>query len=287
MSEKKLTLLGLIIATISVVVAVVIPEIRIGLGLDQIKQEENSFSSQNTAKENEVFDLAGESYKYSLIAGKHWTLSNMNYYVPNSLCFDMNDSICKSEGKLYTWEAAKIACASLGGNWKVPSVEDWKNLCDYYGGYYFTPPFLVERTQYPEGSHWRSHYDRGDVRKSAKSLVEGGISGLNLRFSGEGGTGIPLNLIESSLRDSLESFSYDDFPVRDYTFYSRGKDGYYWTSDKDLLSSSNDSHEFLRGEKQYMHFFQISFNSGRFFSHRFTSTRFPEYYSCRCVQEVK
>ena len=46
------------------------------------------------------------------------------------------DSNCEEYGRLYTWEAAKRACESLGKGWRLPTDEEWKVLANSVGGYY-------------------------------------------------------------------------------------------------------------------------------------------------------
>ena len=54
--------------------------------------------------------------------------------MPNSWCYDNNPSNCAKYGRLYTWEAAKQVCQSMGGGWRLPDTADWRNLVNYAGG---------------------------------------------------------------------------------------------------------------------------------------------------------
>jgi uncharacterized protein (TIGR02145 family) len=66
--------------------------------------------------------------------GKRWMLTNLSVEIPGSYCYDDDVSKCASYGRLYTWAAARQACSSLGGTWRLPGMEDWRELARAYGG---------------------------------------------------------------------------------------------------------------------------------------------------------
>jgi uncharacterized protein (TIGR02145 family) len=63
-----------------------------------------------------------------------WTKQNVNIKTPDSWCYEDKDSNCAKYGRLYTYEAAKTACASMGGKWRLPTNEDWDSLIKATGG---------------------------------------------------------------------------------------------------------------------------------------------------------
>ncbi|MCQ2124632.1 MAG: hypothetical protein MJZ25_10650 [Fibrobacter sp.] len=57
--------------------------------------------------------------------GKTWMAENLNYGTKDSWCYDNDPANCKKYGRLYTWEAAKMACPS---GWRLPSKEELESL---------------------------------------------------------------------------------------------------------------------------------------------------------------
>jgi len=55
-----------------------------------------------------------------------WMSKNLNVEMPGSRCDDEID--CEKYGRLYTWEAAKVACPN---GWRLPSNDDWDELINY------------------------------------------------------------------------------------------------------------------------------------------------------------
>ena len=66
--------------------------------------------------------------------GKQWMTQNLNVKMPKSYCYDDLPTNCEKYGRLYKWEAAIKGCESLGGGWRLPKDEEWKNLRESYGG---------------------------------------------------------------------------------------------------------------------------------------------------------
>lgn len=106
-----------------------------------------------------VLELGGKSYKTVLINGQIWMAENLNFPVEGSWIYDDNPDFAFQYGRLYSWNAAMAACPE---GWHIPSDEEWTSLIDFLGG----------------------------EEKACFRLLEGGDSGLNIRFSGyktEGG----------------------------------------------------------------------------------------------------
>jgi uncharacterized protein (TIGR02145 family) len=96
--------------------------------------------------------------------GKEWMLDNLNISVAGSSCYDDAELNCRRYGRLYTWDVARSACQSLGGGWRLPSEDDWRQLAKHYGGVF---------------------EDSNDLGKAAYSaLLFGGRSGFNAVLGG-------------------------------------------------------------------------------------------------------
>ncbi|SHK96622.1 fibrobacter succinogenes major paralogous domain-containing protein [Fibrobacter sp. UWEL] len=74
-------------------------------------------------------DRDGQSYSVVEIAGQLWMAENLNYagseVAAGSFCPDGDDRNCKKYGRLYTWEAAKVACPA---GWRLPTAGDFQKL---------------------------------------------------------------------------------------------------------------------------------------------------------------
>ena len=119
---------------------------------------------------NTVTDNEGNTYKIRNLVGRTWLAQNLNLYVPNSNCNQDDLKNCETNGKLYQWEAAKLACKKLGHGWRLPSDAEWKELIMYFGGY-------------SESDSKFKYQDIGNPEKSYKALSMGGISLFNAPIS--------------------------------------------------------------------------------------------------------
>ena len=82
--------------------------------------------------ESFVDNRDGQAYKVKEINGTRWFVENLNYAIDeNSMCYDREDDNCKIYGRLYTQEAALVACPE-GSH--LSSDDDWKMLEIYAGG---------------------------------------------------------------------------------------------------------------------------------------------------------
>lgn len=66
--------------------------------------------------------------------GKRWTTHNLNVQTGQSYCYADAERNCRQYGRLYTWEAARRACQSLGDGWRLPANDEWRQLANHYGG---------------------------------------------------------------------------------------------------------------------------------------------------------
>jgi len=95
--------------------------------------------------------------------GKEWTTANLTVDVKPSYCYGDAEPNCRRYGRLYPWESAQRACRSLGGNWRLPSDDDWRQMATHYGG-------LLE--------------DANDSEATYKALSIGGSAGFNAVLGG-------------------------------------------------------------------------------------------------------
>jgi len=73
----------------------------------------------------------GGSSETVLLGGLKWMKKNLNVQSADSWCYDNADSNCVKYGRLYTWEAAKSACQSVG--MRLPTRVEWNDLVDAVG----------------------------------------------------------------------------------------------------------------------------------------------------------
>lgn len=66
--------------------------------------------------------------------GREWTTANLDADAAPSYCYDDADANCRRYGRLYTWASAQEVCQSLGGGWRLPTDEEWRQLAKRYGG---------------------------------------------------------------------------------------------------------------------------------------------------------
>ena len=104
-------------------------------------------------------------YKTIKLAGKTWMSQNLNEAADGSICYNEDSFNCTTFGRLYTFEAARKACADLGRAWRLPNNADWKTLTRAYGG-------ALLDLEY-------------DGKESFKQLSKGGSSNFNAELGGK------------------------------------------------------------------------------------------------------
>ncbi|HHX15130.1 MAG TPA: hypothetical protein GX724_03080 [Fibrobacter sp.] len=73
-----------------------------------------------------------QTYKATDIGGSFWIVQNMNYKTENeSTCYDEEEEYCSVYGRLYTWDAAQLACPE---GYRLSTDADWKRLEKMAGG---------------------------------------------------------------------------------------------------------------------------------------------------------
>ena len=74
------------------------------------------------------------AYSKPMADGKEWTTANLNVTASPSYCYDDAEANCRRYGRLYTWASAQRVCQSLGGGWRLPTDDEWRQLAKRYGG---------------------------------------------------------------------------------------------------------------------------------------------------------
>ena len=112
-----------------------------------------------------ILDNDGNNYRTKVMEDdKRWMTQNLNLKVENSWCYDNKSTNCTKYGRLYTWEAAKEACAELGNGWRLPTDNEWQNMAKKYGG---------------------AQDEANDKGKAAyQALIKGGSSGFAAQLGG-------------------------------------------------------------------------------------------------------
>jgi uncharacterized protein (TIGR02145 family) len=69
-----------------------------------------------------------------MLDGKQWTTDNLSLDTRLSYCYGDSELNCRRYGRLYTWQAAQEGCQSLGGGWRLPTNDEWRQMSKPYGG---------------------------------------------------------------------------------------------------------------------------------------------------------
>ena len=89
-------------------------------------------STERSAKDQNVSGAISSSRR--MADGKEWTTANLNVNVSPSYCYNDAEANCRRYGRLYTWESAQRVCPSLGGGWRLPTDDEWRQMAKRYGG---------------------------------------------------------------------------------------------------------------------------------------------------------
>lgn len=66
--------------------------------------------------------------------GVIWMTRNLDVRTAESYCYDDAEANCRRFGRLYTWQAARLACTAYGKEWRLPTDAEWRRLAKHYGG---------------------------------------------------------------------------------------------------------------------------------------------------------
>lgn len=101
------------------------PQVDSILTLKELKTRCPVFESFVDSRDN-------RTYKVKDINGTKWFVQNLNYVVENqSKCYDGEEDNCKNYGRLYSYDAAQVACPE-GSH--LSTDDEWKMLEVYAGG---------------------------------------------------------------------------------------------------------------------------------------------------------
>ena len=89
-------------------------------------------STQRSAKDQNVSGTISSSRR--MADGKEWTTANLNVNASPSYCYDDAEPNCRRYGRMYSWESAQRVCQSLGGGWRLPTDDEWRQMAKRYGG---------------------------------------------------------------------------------------------------------------------------------------------------------
>ena len=120
----------------------------------------------------------GIEYKYVTIGNQVWMAENLNYTTKDSWCYDNNNENCIIYGRLYTWNAAMMACPR---GWHLPCNDEWKQLIDFLGGNRVAGGRMKEAGT----SHSKSPNRKTTNSREFKALLGGFSYGFG-RFNGLG-----------------------------------------------------------------------------------------------------
>ena len=150
-----------------------------------------------------LLNCAGQSAYSSkrMPDGKQWTTENLTIATDGSSCYENAETNCRRYGRLYTWNAARKGCQSLGDGWRLPTESEWRQLAKHFGG--------IREDSDDEGS------------AAYAALSEGG-AGFNALL---GGGLIPGEGHYSRLEDHGFYWSSSESSPSDAWFYNFGKGG--------------------------------------------------------------
>lgn len=102
------------------------------------------------------------SFKLEKVGGaiveRTWYAENVNFQVKGSYCYNDEPAYCEKYGRLYNYKEAQQACPE---GWHLPTITEWNNLFEHFGG----------------------RHEAGEV------LIEGGGSNMHMLYGGFGEPG--------------------------------------------------------------------------------------------------
>ncbi len=115
------------------------------LSFQSLSQAEYTFSDGTFTDSRD-----GQTYKtinFKLVkAGgatveRTWFAENLNYNVKGSYCYKDEPAYCEKFGRLYNYKEAIEGCPE---GWHLPTIDEWINLFDHFGGRHEAGQILIE-----------------------------------------------------------------------------------------------------------------------------------------------
>ena len=122
----------------------------------------------------------GEALALAGHEGK-WMKENLNVETADSWCYENSLDSCAKYGRLYTWEAAKAACQSVG--MRLPTRAEWAALVTAAGG------SSTAGSKLKSTSGWNSCSGISSTDQYGFSALPGGSRSSDGGFDDAGGDG--------------------------------------------------------------------------------------------------
>lgn len=81
---------------------------------------------------DQISDKDANTYLVKQLRDNLWMTNNLKLEIPGSCSYDSLEKNISQYGRLYTWDAAKQGCASLGESWRLPTKDEWFQLSKLY-----------------------------------------------------------------------------------------------------------------------------------------------------------
>jgi len=133
------------------------------------------FKKTDTLKD----DRDGQKYRTVKIGEQVWMAENLRFKIDDSWCYGNSEDSCAKYGRLYTWEAAKKACQSIG--MRLPSRQEWEALVTVAGGTNKAGKKLKAKSGWNDYKGWNDNKGR-----SGNGTDDFGFSALPGGFSRAG-----------------------------------------------------------------------------------------------------
>lgn len=158
-------------------------------GALQVLDDNNAVIWPKTYSENNVRDKEGNIYRTAVLAGKTWTLENMNYQTEKSFYQESMEKYGRHfiASRFYIQSEAIQACKSLGADWRLPTYEDFKGLVKIkYPSLemdaFISAPIEGINEIYPLGGYTGSYTYLAYLKKAQFSIVPIKALWLNDRY---------------------------------------------------------------------------------------------------------
>lgn len=138
--------------------------------------------------------------KWVFIENQSWSAKNLDLEVDGAICYNNEPANCQKYGRLYTWRAAKKACAKLGG--RLPTQKEWETA------------FLINNGGYYSWIYDKTYGNPKGLRKTFRFHTKN-RNGLRLMLGGA--------MVPGGKNRRMQ------IPVEDQKL---GMAGYYWSNDK-------------------------------------------------------